>query len=315
MTTTIKELLQQGNNLLVHCSDSPQLDSELLLSFIVKQTKYWLYTHEQEPINNLQKKQWQKLIKQRQQGKPIAYLIHKKEFYGLTFFVNQHVLIPRPASELLIEQILQRHQTNESLIIADIGTGSGCLAITLAKYLPRAIIYATDISASALSVAKKNARRHQVKVNFQRACPPDCVIHFRRACPPDCVIHFRRGHLLEPLKNKRACFLATLKNKKIDLVVANLPYLSPTVYRQTAMSIQKYEPKLALWSANNGLFHYQQLLKQISRFFPSVKQIFLEIDPRQGQQISKIIKQYLPQARIEISKDLQQQDRVVNIQM
>ncbi|MCK4968422.1 MAG: peptide chain release factor N(5)-glutamine methyltransferase [Candidatus Aenigmarchaeota archaeon] len=279
---TIKELLQSGNESLSSFSDNPQLDSELLLGFIVKKTKHWLYMHEQELINNQQKKQWQKLIKQRQQGKPIAYLISQKEFYGLNFFVNQHVLIPRPESELLIEQILLHHPINESLIIADIGTGSGCLAITLAKYLPNAIVYAADISVHALSVAKKNARQHQVKINF------------------------RRGNLLKPLRNL-----------KIDLVIANLPYLSPTVYRQTSMSIQKYEPKLALLSANNGLFYYQQLLAQIGSFFPSVKQIFLEIDSRQNKQIKTIIKQStnqrISQAKIKISKDLQQQDRVVSI--
>ncbi len=218
--------------------NSSNLDAEVLLSFILKKTKEFLYTHPEIKLNWIQKIRFFYLINQRAKNWPIAYLTGQKEFYGRAFCVNKHVLVPRPLTEKLVDKTLkiineakkQKEAYYQRYAIADIGTGSGNIIITIIKELQKEKynlddfkFYATDISAQALKAAKKNARLHQV----------------------DNFITFLKGNLLKPLEDK-----------KIDLILANLPYFKPADL--TEPSIKK-EPEQALRG------NYDEFFKQVSQ--------------------------------------------------
>ena len=284
------------------------LDAEVLLAFVLNKPKAFLYTYPEKNLTQDQLNKFQNFIKRHLKGEPIAYLRGFKEFYGLKFIVNKNVLTPRPETELLAEEVISSLRApqrgakqsrdcfvnrpeiksglsprNDGYMIADVGTGSGCIVIALAKILPKTynlkpITYcATDISSSALKIAKKNAKIHNVKIKFYH------------------------GNLIKPLKNK-----------KIDIIVANLPY-EPNKKNQfkTAETIGlKYEPKIALFAKKNGLYYYEKLFKQINGRKQKPRLIFCEIDPGQKNSLKKLAKKYLPDYQIEIKKDLAGLNRV-----
>jgi release factor glutamine methyltransferase len=274
----IKEALIQGtNNLEKQNIDSAHLDAELLLSLVLKKEKEYLYTYPESELKKKEIKKYQKLIQKRATHYPIAYILRYKEFYGLKFLVNKYVLIPRPETELLVEETLKIIKPENR--IAEIGTGSGCIALSLAKQGFN--IIATDISSQALKVAQKNAQDHQVLNK----------------------VKFIKGNLLKPLKNE-----------KIDLLIANLPYLASDYRKESSI---KHEPKLALYSGQDGLNLYHQLFKQISELKYQPRYILIELDPKKNQIqiLSKYIKNLFPQIQIETKKDLQDLDRVMIIKI
>ncbi|NUM25219.1 MAG: peptide chain release factor N(5)-glutamine methyltransferase [Candidatus Buchananbacteria bacterium] len=259
-------------------SSSASLDAEVLLSFVLKKPKEFFYTYPEKLLTKAQEKKFDQLIKRRIKHEPIAYITGEKEWFGLDFFVNRDVLIPRPETELLAEEAINLVK-KRSVTIADIGTGSGCISIVLAKQLPNAKIYATDISAKALTIAKKNNRRHQTDIKFFK------------------------GNLLLPLKNK-----------KIDIIVSNLPYGSTKIWKNLSVQQQKglsYEPKIALYTTNSGLTKYEELFKQVKKYHVKPKTIIIEIDPTQSRLITQIIRRQFPKAKIDIKKDLAKLDRIV----
>jgi len=267
------------NNLKSNFTNSADLDAEILLSYVIKKNKTFLYSHPEYQLTPTQSNKFKKLIQRRQQGEPVAYLIGHKEFYGLDFTVNKQVLIPRPETELIVETILKNKKIKT---IADIGTGSGAIAISLAKNNSQLKIYATDISGQALRVAKKNALRY--KINRQ--------------------VIFKKGNLLK-----------ALKNIKLDAICANLPYLDAklkyTPINKPASIGLKFEPTIALYSQHNGLAAYHQLIIQTSQLKHRPSYIYLEIGQHQTNQIKKIIRQYLPKAKISIKKDLAGLNRLI----
>lgn len=256
---------------------SPDLSGELLLSYVLKKPRSYLYIWPQKTITKKQEARYKHLIQKRLKFEPVAYLIKSKEFYGLNFYVDKNVLIPRPETECLIDEVRKEAEASTPRRIADIGTGSGCIAITLKKYLPKAKVYACDISKKALAVAKKNARKHKVK------------------------IFFKRGDLLEPYKKTR-----------LDLIVANLPYLKPLHQYLKHYPGLKYEPKIALCAGPKGLDLYREFFRQLKKYHPLSK-VFIEIDPGQSKAIKKIIRQNLSHPSVEIKKDLAGKNRIIII--
>jgi len=257
------------------------LDAEVLLSFVLKKPKEFLYAHPEFQPTKKQISNFQFLISKRIKGEPIAYLTGHKEFFGLDFLVNKNVLIPRPETEILVEDVLFQISNNKYQItnIADVATGSGCIAISLKKHLPKLKIFATDISSAALNVAKKNAKRHKVKLNLFK------------------------GDLLTPIKNK-----------KIDLLVANLPYLDikhKNLLKSSETIGLKFEPKKALYAGTKGFDLFQKFFEQLNQRKQSPKYIFLEIGHNQATDLKKLIKKYLRQYSVKIKKDLAHLDRVL----
>lgn len=259
----------------------PPLDADLLLSTAAGKTREFILIHPEYKLSLWQKARFFYFLYQYKKGMPIAYLTGHKEFFGLNFIVNRHVLIPRPETELLVEEVLKKIKSQSTLI--DVGTGSGCIPISILKTATQKNInaIAIDVSRSALTIAKKNALRHDIKIKF---------------------LH---GNLLEPiLNNKFDASTAPL------IITANLPYLT----NEQAINEPsiKYEPKSALIASENGLALYHKLLKQIKHLnHPFMA--FFEFDPRQTVLFTKLIKSFFPEAKIEIKKDLAERDRLAII--
>ncbi|KKR35022.1 MAG: Release factor glutamine methyltransferase [Candidatus Magasanikbacteria bacterium GW2011_GWA2_40_10] len=286
----------------------PTLNLELLLAAALHQTKEFIYTHPEYPISIIQYLRFRWFIHLYKQGYSIAVITKHKEFYGLDFFVNKNVLIPRPDTELMvaeaIEDIKYQVLSSKETLLIDIGTGSGCIPIAILKTLTNKNIntFATDISRSALRVAKKNAKKHGVKINF---------LHGNLLEPVLSVIPATSGN---PDNSTGYWIPNLIGNDNRVIITANLPYLTEQQFQQSP-SIQK-EPKIALTAENNGLALYEKLLKQITSLISNIKypiSVFLEIDPSQTETIQKLIKQYLPNAITETKKDLNGLNRLVKI--
>ena len=262
---------------------SAALDSEILLSFVLKKPKEFLYTYPEKKLNKVEEKKLNKLISERKKFIPIAYILKNQDFFGLNFLVDKNVLIPRPETEILVEETINaiNYLKKKDINAADIGTGSGAIAISLAKNT-KAKIFATDISAKALRIARKNAKINNVKINFFK------------------------GDLLKPLLNKR-----------IDILAANLPYIdkkeAEKLFAKPESKGLKYEPKNALFAKKNGLEIYENLFKQIKSLKYKPKYILIEIGDTEAQALKKIIIKNLGKKNIYIIKDLCGKNRVEKI--
>ena len=209
-------------------------------------------------------------LKQLEAGRPVQYIVGNVNFYGINLKVNENVLIPRFETEELVDRIINyAKKQNKTLKIVDIGTGSGAIAITLKKKL-NAKVTATDISDAALEVAMENALVNDVQIDF------------------------KLGNLLEPL------------NQKYDILVSNPPYIA---YDEEIMEIVKNnEPHLALYAPNNGLYYYEEILKNVRNYLNEKALIAFEIGEKQGESIKELSLKYLG-VEAKIEKDLQGRDR------
>jgi release factor glutamine methyltransferase len=301
---TIMEALQWANNKLKKVGvDSPMLDAEIILAHILDVPKSWLFAHFSDPLKTHQAEQFNLLVARRLKHEPIAYIIKRKPFYGRDFFVDSSVLIPRPATETLITQALDHFNTldPELSLITDTGTGSGAIAITLAKETKTPII-ATDIDEHALSVATKNIESHEVSKQ----------------------IDVQRGNLLEPIiklfktiresGNSNVSSIYPFKNL---IICANLPYLS-TNQMDTLAKDTRYEPVGALVSGIDGLDAYFELFKQIKQnrdVLPRHVKVFIEIDSEQTKRAINMITHSFPESQPLVTKDLQNLDRIISVEL
>ncbi len=272
----IKEALIWAKKELKHKKiESWMLEAEIILAYIVKDTKEYLYAHPEDELNKKQEAGFRKLIQKRLTGWPTPYLIKHREFFGLNLFVNQKVLIPRQATESIIEYILENYRLDTNSKILEIGTGSGCIIVTLGKLFPVAKITAVDISKSALKIAELNAKNNVVR-----------------------NIKFRQSNLFNKIKGR------------FDIIIANLPYLSPAKSKTI-----KYEPVVALNGGKQGLEIIKRFLFQAPNFLTPKGKIIIEISPTQKNALIKFIKKQLTDYHfnIEIRKDLSIKDRLVII--
>jgi release factor glutamine methyltransferase len=266
-------------------------DLELIIAHTLGKNREFVLTHLEYRVPQNRISKLKKLIKRRLKHEPIAYIFGQKEFFGLDFKVNRHTLIPRPETEMLVEEVLKFDLKNK--IIIDVGTGSGNIIISIAhnirhKKWNNVKFFATDISAGAIKIAKENAKIHKVSRK----------------------IKFIRGNLL-------TSFIPSTRHQTANtsiIIVANLPYLSKKIYDTTTPDIKKYEPRSALVSEINGLDHYQKLLRQIKKIiatYPSTGQtekpriaICLEFNPEQKSALQILIKFILSDVKTEFKKDL-----------
>lgn len=254
------------------------LDAEVLLYYVLKKSKEFILTNPEFKITKQQQNKYLALIKRRQKSEPVAYLTGEKEFYGLKFIVNKNVLIPRPETELLIEEA-KKFINDQKLTIVDVGCGSGAIAITLKKYLPKNKLIATDISQAAINVAKKNSNLNKVKVEFIKT---------------------------DLIKNIK---------EKIDVIVANLPYVpeEEKKIKNVFSAPLKYEPAKALYAGKYGLDLYEKLFKQINKLNIKPKILFCEIGSTYTDKVKNLSKKYFPKSNIEIKKDLCGKNRLIII--
>ena len=244
------------------------LAAELLLLHVAGRDRTWLYAHPEDFISTEQEQRFFSLVARRAAGEPTQYLTGKQEFWGLEFEVNPDVLIPRPETEHVIEVALDRlalrelragrKQTlsGEGLRIADVGTGSGCIAIGLAKDLPGAKLLATDISASALEVARRNAERH----NFAHR------------------IEFANANLLE----------GVYPELRFDLIVSNPPYIASAEIATLDPEVRDFDPRLALDGGADGLDFYRRLAREAGAFLNPDGRMMMEFGDGQEASLPKI---------------------------
>jgi release factor glutamine methyltransferase len=252
----------------------------IIIAHVLNKNRAYVLAHPDKRLTIQQIKRISQSINEIKKEMPVAYIIGHKEFFGIDFFVDKNTLIPRPDTELMVECALEKIAQNKYDAILDIGTGSGCIAITAAKHINKKIkIIASDISANALKIAKKNAKRHNIKIKFIKS---------------------------DLLKNINP-------TEKNILILANLPYLTKKQF-DSEKSIQK-EPRTALVAKEGGLESYKKLTQQIkTKMRDKNITMMFEIDPSQAEKIKKIIHARFPNSKIEIKKDLSGFDRLAIIQ-
>jgi release factor glutamine methyltransferase len=257
--------------------EEASLEGEILLRHTVGMSRASLFSKLEFPLDSEQEKALNQALDRRLRGEPTAYITGHREFYGLDFEVDCDVLIPRPESEILVEKAIELCGKRGISIIADIGIGSGAIAVSLAMNLPMVTIYGVDISAPALNVARNNCDKHHVTDR----------------------ITLLQGNLMEPLK------------KPVDMIIANLPYI-----KEDDLKVQgylKYEPQLALNGGEDGLDLIKEFCSQSGKKVNPGGCILMEIGQGQAENVTVLIKNVFPEASIEINRDLAGIERLVSV--
>jgi release factor glutamine methyltransferase len=273
--TRRQALTHAGELLDRHNIEDASLEAELLLRHTLKIDRAALYTEPDRLLTKRQEENYRQFIERRLQGEPSAYISGHREFFGLDFYIDKNVLIPRPETELLVEQIIAHAGNYQNPVIVDVGTGCGVIAVSLAVHLPQAKIYAIDISPAALKVARRNSRKHNVQDR----------------------ITFLIGDLLEPLP------------APADIIVANLPYVLTADVPKVNTS--GFEPMLALDGGADGLDVIKRLILQAKNKLKPDGCLLLEIGMGQSKATADLLGNIYPAAKIEIIPDLSGIQRVV----
>jgi release factor glutamine methyltransferase len=277
---TLGEALKNSSEALLEFSDSPNLDALTLLADRVGESRAWILAHPEVILAESTKQLLQSDIAQLKNGMPLPYVVGHWEFYGLDFTLNQNTLIPRPETELLVEHALSWIDNHpDRRWVADVGTGSGCIAITLAKIQPTLFLIATDISYLALKVARENAFHHKVTNR----------------------VKFIQSNLLSPIA------------QDFDLICANLPYIPSELL--LSLEVAKNEPKMALDGGQGGIDIISRFLVAAYEKIAPGGCLLFEIEQTQGPEIPKFAQQLFPLAEIILYKDLAGLDRLVKIQL
>ncbi len=262
--------------------ESPRLDAEVLLAHVLGTNRAVVLAWPERLLTPKELTSYRALIERRAAREPLAYIVGHREFYDLDLIVDSRVLIPRPETELLIEQALGIAQKKAApFLIADVGSGSGAIAVTLAAHLPQATVYALDGSAGALAVTAENARRHGV---MER-------------------VHCLQGDLLEPLL------------ETVDLVTANLPYVTTAEWQDLPPEIHDYEPRGALDGGPDGLSLIRRLLATAGAYLRPGGAILLEVGASQGARVTALARQNYPSAMVRLYQDYAGLDRLVVVKI
>jgi release factor glutamine methyltransferase len=261
--------------------ESPRLDAELLLAHVLGVNRAAVMARPDRELTPKELTLYRSLAMRRAAREPLAYIVGHREFFDLDFILSPAVLIPRPETELLVEHALQLGRGMAPAIqIADVGAGSGAIAVTLAVHLPRATVYALDESAEALAVAEENARRHGVRERVR------CL----------------QGDLLAPLPGA------------VDLITANLPYVTTGEWEGLAPEIRDYEPRSALDGGPDGLNLIRLLLGASAPNLRPGGAILLEIGASQGSAVIALARQAFSHAGVQLAQDYAGLDRLVVVQ-
>ncbi|MDH5472521.1 MAG: peptide chain release factor N(5)-glutamine methyltransferase [Gammaproteobacteria bacterium] len=249
----LSELLTEATRLLENSSDSARLDAEVLLCYLLKKDRAYLITWPEKNIDTALTDCYRQLVSRRQSGEPIAYITGQKEFWSLTLRVNQHTLIPRPETELLVEYLLEHYPADHTIRLVDLGTGSGAIALALASERPQWHIIATDASPDALKTAQFNAA--QLKLNN---------------------IEFRQGSWFQPLPDEA-----------FDIIISNPPYIAEQDPHLTRGDV-RFEPPSALSSGHDGLDDIRQIADQARQHLHANGLLIIEHGHDQKDEIFKI---------------------------
>jgi release factor glutamine methyltransferase len=263
-----------------HGSPSARLDSELLCAQALGLRRIDLYLQFDRPLDAAELTSIRELVRRRGKGEPIAYITGTREFYGRPFTVTRDVLVPRPDTETLVQRAVAflRARPGEQLRVADLGTGSGCIAITLAAEVPGASVIATDLSRAALDVARANASALDVDVAFVE------------------------------------CSWADSLNGRFDLIVSNPPYVTTKELAAVDRDVRDFEPRDALLGGQDGLDGYRALLASIRKQVTWAR-VMLEVDPRHADAVAALVSSVFPGATASPVPDLTSRTRVIDVEM
>ncbi|MBA7481681.1 Release factor glutamine methyltransferase [subsurface metagenome] len=316
-TWTIQKLLNWVTEHLTSKGiDSPRLSAELLLCHVVGLKRIELYTQFDKPVAKQQLDKLHDLVKRAGQNEPIAYLVGKTEFYSLELNITPDCMVPRPETELLVERAIEflrtrpvssatgRNSTMGNTLqkgsisngtrtgtqfVCDLCTGSGCIAVAIAKNCPDARIIATDICDAALAVAAGNIEKHRLKDRITLLC----------------------GDLFDPIiSGLDVDKLVPDSDRGFDLIVCNPPYVSTAEYEKLDKNIKDYEPKIALFAGVDGLDIYRRIIERADRFLKPDAALMLEIGYAQGRDVKQLFEQTGTFVNIKIEKDPHNNDRI-----
>lgn len=279
--TTRKLLQWTADHLLKKRIDSPKLAAELLMAHVLGMQRIQLYLDMDRPASAAERTAFRELVERAARHEPIQYLVGQAHFYSLPFQVDKSVLIPRPSTETLVEgaiQFLKHTPGHATPRIADVGTGSGCIAISLAVNLPNARVLATDISPAALKLARANADRHAVSDR----------------------IDLIRGSLLEPLAGEL-----------FDMILSNPPYISDAEWAAVAPNVKDFEPVTALRGGHDGLDLIRPLIAHAGRYLKPAGRLAIEISSSQGAAALALAGQTPDLANPRILADFEGLDRIL----
>jgi len=263
--------------------DSPRLSAELLLSHALGLKRIDLYTQFDQQVPQQQLDMLHGLVKRAGLHEPVAYLIGKTEFYSLELDITADCLIPRPETELLVQRAIEFLRSRSGVqYVCDLCTGSGCIAVAIAKNCPEANVTATDISSAALKVAARNVEKHRL------------TEHVRLLC----------GDLFEPI-------IKQLDVNQFDLIVCNPPYVSTAEYEKLDKNVKDYEPVSALLAGADGMDVYRRIIKKVDEFLKPGAALMLEIGYAQGPAVKELFEQTDAFVEIKLEKDFQNNDRIV----
>jgi release factor glutamine methyltransferase len=290
-TNTIRNILKWAIAALKESGiDLPVITADTLLSYTLSCDRTRLYTNPDDLIDESVILTYKGLINERKKHVPLQYITRQVEFMSLDFVVNKHVLIPRPETEILVETVLQKahnnHIQNAKTTIIDIGTGSGNISISLAKNLSNAEIYASDISQDALTIAKANAKKHNVLNS----------------------IHFLHGDLFNS-------FRGLVEKENVDFIVSNPPYVSESEWRLLEPEVRDHEPRKALVGGEDGFCILRHIIKEAIDWLKPGGYLVLEIGETQANSIINLLENEGNYKGTEIIKDLQGKERIISTQL
>ena len=275
---TIKEIIIRYSKELEEISPTPRLDVETLLQKALGVDRLYILLNLDKDLSEDEEKTFNKFIEERLNNRPIAYIVGNREFMGLDFYVQAGVLIPRPDTEVLVEEVIELAKDKGQIEILDIGTGSGAITVSLAKYLENAKLTSVDISEIALEIGKKNAISNNVEDR----------------------INFVKSDLFSSLN----------KNQKFDIIVSNPPYIKREVIDTLDKQVKDFEPYNALEGGIDGLDFYRAITTQAKDYLKEGGVLAYEVGHDQSEDVSKLMEMD-GYTNIYTRKDLQQIDRVV----
>ena len=277
---TLREFLRDSRRRLMEAgAPEPRLESEVILTDVLGVPRHRLYAYQDDAIPDEAAETLENVVQRRLRREPLAYILGHREFYGVDLTVGPGVMVPRPETEMLIEQamlICMERMERAGLVVADVGTGSGGIAVNLAMHLPGVRLYATDISADALEVARVNVDKFGLG---QR-------------------ITLLKGDLLEPLPGR------------VDVIVANLPYI-PSARLKGLQPELAWEPRTALDGGADGMVMLRRFMGQAAGKLALDGVMLLEIDPGQGEPLRRMATRLFPGAATSVEKDLAGLDRIL----
>lgn len=277
---TIKQAITKGMIMLKSNNvESPKLKARLLLQYVLDKPRQYIIVYDNKEIDKQQQWQYFVNIEKLTKGIPLQHITHRQEFMKMDFFVDENVLIPRPDTEILVEEVIKIAQKYNSPRILDLCTGSGAIAISLKKFVSNADITAVDISEKALEIAQKNAEKLEAKINFVKS------------------------NLFDKLDNK-----------KFDIIVSNPPYIRKDEIKKLSEEVQK-EPKIALDGGEDGLDFYRIITEQAINYLKTGSFLCFEIGYNQKNDVIKIIEDEQNYKNTYCKKDLYGNDRIIITQV